>query len=140
MSISSVEVNFMIKNLITAITFEFLYLSLFQSSYAVEPILEQAAKIMNKQLPRVTSSGELEQYRIEAESDTLNFYYRFYDITKSEFNYNKEASRVLHDTLKSQYCAQPYNHYQKDDFKWKYIYVDKNYSYLISFKVSRNDC
>lgn len=126
--------------LITATALIILSSSLFTHLYAAEPILEQVAAMMSKQLPRVTSSGESEQYKVMAENDTLVFYYKFYGVKKSEVNINEEASQVLNDTLKIQYCAQPYDHYQKDGFKWKYIYVDSEYNYLFSFKVSRNDC
>ena len=99
--------------LITATALIILSSSLFTHLYAAEPILEQVAAMISKQLPRVTSSGESEQYKVMAENDTLVFYYKFYGVKKSEVNINEEASQVLNDTLKIQYCAQPYDHYQK---------------------------
>lgn len=103
-------------------------------------ILHEVAATINKQLPLVTTSGESEQYKVEAENDTLVFYYKFYDVKKSDININQDAFPVLYNTLKTQYCAQPYDHYQKDGFKWKSVYVDSEYDYIASFTVSSKDC
>lgn len=125
---------------ITFITFITLSCSVFTNLYAAEPMLEQVAEMMNEKLPIVTSSGESEQYKVEAENDTLVIYYKLYGVKKSELNINEENSRFVYDHLITTYCALPYHHYRKDDLKWKYIYVDSEYTYLFSFKVSRRDC
>lgn len=114
--------------------------SLFEKSFAADPILEKVAEEMNKQLPTVTSSGESELYKAKAENDTLIQYLRFYGIKKSEVNISKEAERDLYQHLIAGYCALPYEFYQKGDLKWKWIYSDSEYSYLFSFKVSKRDC
>ena len=127
------------KSVVTKILF-ILSFSIFTNLHAANSVLEKVAVMMNKQLPVVTSSGESEQYKVEVENDTLVFYYKFYGVKKSEVDINKEASRVLYNNLRTGYCAQPYDHFQKDDLKWKKVYVDSEYKYLFSFKVSKRDC
>lgn len=119
----------------------FLSFSIYTNLHAAAPILEQVAAMMNKQLPRVTSSGESEQYQVKAENDTLVLYYKLIGVKKSQLDINnKEVLDTLYNTLRIGYCAQPYDYYQKDDFKWKKVYVDSEYKYLFSFKVSKRDC
>ena len=108
--------------------------------HAANPVLEKMAIMINKHLPLVTSSGESEQYKVEVENDTLVFNYKFYGVKKSEVDIQEDAARVLYDILRIGYCAQPYDNFQKEDLKWKYVYVDSEYKYLLSFKVSRRDC
>ena len=108
---------------------------------AAPPILEQVAAMINKQLPKVTSNGESEMYKVEVANDTLVHYYRFYVVKKSEIDVNNnEALDILYNNLKMGYCSQPYDFYQKDDYKWKKVYVDSEYNFLFSFTVSRRDC
>jgi hypothetical protein len=107
---------------------------------AADPILEQLAAMWNKDLPQVTSSGETEIYKVEASNDTLIYYFSLIEKGVTFDTSNKEGIDSLRNLLINKYCAAPYDHYQKKDFKWEHIYVDSEYKFIVSFKASRRDC
>ena len=128
------------KRSITVKILVFLSLFISTSLHAAEPILEQLAAMWNKNVPQVTSEGESEIYKVEAENDTLVYYLRLYAMKSMLDLNNKEVLNILYNDLRTKYCATPDDIYRNNDFKWKQIYVDIDYQYLFSFKVSKRDC
>jgi len=96
--------------------------------------LQQIAEQTNESLPMATSAEIFELYKVESKNDTLIFNYRFYELN------NKEAKSYLYNTLRKTYCSPAAESHRNHDFKWEHVYLDSQYKYIYSFKVSKSDC